>query len=47
MSGGNRSRKRKLKGNEEDVGNALFFVVRAETRPRCASFLAALEAESL
>ena len=46
-SGGNRSRKRKSEGKEEDVGNALFCVSNTNCRPRCASFPAALEAKSL
>ena len=47
-SGSNRSRKRKREGKEEDVGRKCSVsVVRAETRPRCASFRAALETEGL
>ena len=46
-SGGNHSQKRKREGNEEDVGNAQFLWFEHKTRPRCASFRAALEAESL
>ena len=41
-AGGNRSRKRKSIGKEEDVENALLLC-----RPRCASFRASLEAKSL